>query len=636
MLRCFQKNKFSSSVKLLFFTSAIIFHFTLVAYYFYPALALSKHPIEIDDAYAYIHKAEKLGKCISPSSCAAYSSLLTQSKNSQSDQWMRDRFDGRLFCNYTPVHSLLLKSFNSIAGDWNVSYSLLVVFGIALISLAASGLAWIWGGPLAAGIFLFSFASLKYPGAGWQYIVPTNISLAFAILAWIFSLKDRLGLLPILFFTAASLGIHPIGLVYCLPTLLVLFFRKDRVQFLKSAGSIVAVVLLVKGIGKFLEPADISCSFGAHFGWDKLNWVIAWDIFGRWIKSQGGGYASALGLVLIGIYFLPNAKRIYAILIAFSLCFLYLVSPFHILPGYAAELSQRLLLPLGLVLLGIQSHAIAYMLEKWLKMALQFKRKNFLKVFLLGIFFLALLLDRGRMMKVGLLGNFEEWNSLHYWRELISANRTVYWSPDQTRILLENSKAGEEIVYNHEVGLYHHLAYGANDRSALFLPYFRKDQKPKNLARTHSLFVLSNPVAGKDLSISPLKIIATEAKNTEWQVLAENRSFYPSFLEIQIGSKQPLKIEIDGRSKEWILIPGVDQRKELLTISKTKEHVFVLGIKTSPHQASFWPWGQKILLDHDSRPHELDLKKSFCEIDCNHEFELLSDEGSGLILRAKN
>ncbi|MGE3261144.1 MAG: hypothetical protein AB7K68_05150 [Bacteriovoracia bacterium] len=616
----------------LFFGIAVLFHLTVYGFYLFPAVFMTNSLTEPDDAYAYIHKANAAIHCVPLTKCLSYASVLEQARRSPVIPALQDRYIGRILCNYSVLHSLALNGFRFALGSWEIAYACLVIFGGLFLALAFTLLVGDIFGLGAAGIFLLFFTTLKYPGAGWQYIVPTNLCVALAVMSWWFCRREgKYAVIAASLCAGFSVLMHPLGfaLAGISAALLLVKNRKKLRRGLGSAAVLVGIAILAKLVAGLFKAPGVGCSFGAHLGLDLLNVDVSIRSVLQWFLQQRGGFASVFILLGLGFISLTRSKReFYSVILALLLCLMGL-GLFYVLPGYPGELVIRLLLPLGLLLSGCWAAGAFSLIRFCYRKG---KARSFSALAVVAYIALAgLLVDRLIVAKRGLLGPVENWESLLFWQRAITRLPDFYMEDGQAEALRQLVPPGETIVYAEEESLYHALANGLVDRKAVFLPLLGADD-PFRMPGRQEIYSFASPV--QPFLLEKGLVALTPGKNSSpiTAFLLQNRSFSPVEILIESGSYQET-LSLNPRSKRWYELKFPARNESITLAVKIGRFVVLEGVRAGQKEGLHWPWDSGWTFSQSGQNSSTDSALAACAKGCGWPKTILADGGYTVLAR---
>ena len=226
--------------------------------------------------------------------------------------------------------------------------------------------------PAAAGIALALLAFKIYPDTGLHHLVPSNLTMAGAVVVWA-RIISRQGWAPWTLVLSSILlpAMHPVGVLYTVVSIvlaLVLAKPPDRKKVRLVVGFMVLVISSIflisswiKGISlvhfTLIPPVPNPLSYMLR---GALQNVLA-IIIGI-IRSAGGLFGAApvfLTAVVLGLMTLPLEKRrvnlaILVIYVLFLFGMLFYVS------SHPGDVVLRLWIPLVVILFGLVGQAFCY------------------------------------------------------------------------------------------------------------------------------------------------------------------------------------------------------------------------------------------------------------------------------------
>jgi hypothetical protein len=326
------------------FWGGILFYlFAHIGMIHLPTIFKRSVPVEPDDTYAYILKAEQMRSCFWMD-CPAVKDLRQQLSippTNEQSAWDRNRHYHRTVRIYHPFHSVILLAFHTMGLSWENAYNVTAMCGAVFIACALGY--WLYGifgyGP--SGIALFLSAFTYFSGQGLHFVVPSNLSLGVAILTWgiiIQARKQYQWLLPLCIL--AMITMHSIGQVYAVVTLLV-YILFNYSSFSKHtwiiSGTCVVILVLFWGFPLLLSQ-DLFSRYPIAQKTKGLNDYrenvdIAINLARKLVNTYRGNFLIFGTALLIGFFSTFAGQRRKVLFMGGVLGFLLLGSLFYVYPG---------------------------------------------------------------------------------------------------------------------------------------------------------------------------------------------------------------------------------------------------------------------------------------------------------------
>lgn len=333
-------------------------------------------PVNADDSYAYLIKAVQMVTCFRQD-CPALEDVrselnLGSSVKSAAGQSssrlanMRWRMRMTTFVMYHPLHSALVALVRYSGFSWESAFNAVRLAGSLFICAAvAYWLLTLWG-PGAAGIALGLL--MFFPNQGLHFVVPSNLALAIAILVWTrITASGGAAERTLVFGSLAMVAMHPVGRLYSMVSVLLFLLlgagrpwtRRRLIGAILSSSLIglsFVLPLLIQRPDLHVPPAPPLPGWPSswlgmlrHGVWNNIE---AAEVTTKNWLSLYGGLTSAAILTVLGFFALPEAQRSKVVKTCAVLTGLVLASLAYVLPNYAAELFERVWIPLAIVLTG--------------------------------------------------------------------------------------------------------------------------------------------------------------------------------------------------------------------------------------------------------------------------------------------
>jgi hypothetical protein len=629
---------------------------------------------EVDDTLTYVLKSQQMRECFQQN-CPALKDLRDQLFGKAGEPPISaEAFEhrvltaARVFPVYHPLFSGLLIGISKLGlhGNLMEAYRFLwylapLIFGLAF----AYWLATIFN-PAVAGVALILLAFKVFPDTGLHHLVPSNFTMALAVVLWARIISCR-GWAPWSLFLGSLVLVtmHLIGVIYAgMAVLLALGLagKEDRKRLLVAVGSLAACIVVVLLVAKFIKRPDFVLPpllpSGAHPLWRILQGtaqnalrVIVDNV--RLSAGLWGSPAIFCGAVVLGLGTLtPFSRRVVGLtLLIYGLVlggFMFYAS------SHPADILFRLWIPLVVLLFGLVGQAIcsAINLSKtWWRERRQASPDN------------GGSLDLGRFWPLILLAVLigYSWQMISRGAEQVQvmanylrAKEPLALYPSQPKDLLAQAHAGDLVLYTSFMVMDYYLINGALRLGAVYFnPVLKGTQTMSQwLSHPHLRFAATfNPLVyhpsyeGKgeadwwpsmpDFRYSPLsrphghEPLAVEGKlpadRYRWLDIKATANDVPKTLRLDIHNPQGARvIEITPLDQEgkpldryrqelnipahysgWLTVDLAKMPPEapLRLIFPYNSDKLTIGGLTFGEDRLHWPWAQKALLSFQPR-HE--------------------------------
>jgi hypothetical protein len=457
---------------------------TLQSVLVFPALWDRSLPPEADDSLAFLVRTAKLAECF-PRDCPALEDLRQQFSEPAADPEIKRQIGlaSFPFPFYHPLFSVLLLAVARLTGGLISAYKVVwslspVFFGLGLACFLVS----LWGRS-AAGLALGFLAFKVLPDNGLHYLTPSNLALGLALLIWARLIRCKgeapwtLGL-----GTLALVAMHPLGVVYavisfCLVGLVAIDRVSGRMRglmgtlLLAMVGAVLLVPLL-KGVSAFNLLEEVGR--GLRGGPLGPIAVVATNIGGittEFLRLRSGlfifpplfFFGAALG------YLTAPAARQTIVRRFMAVYFIVLMGSLlhHNMVSAPADLFFRLWIPWLAVIYGGIGYGLAYLLDQSLLFWVTFKGDSQLREgreLVKAWPLLALAIMVGFLAETISVGG----GQIYATREFMRQRQALSFAASQPRLLLEQSKPGDVVVYTGYIPMAYYFLQGAMHRGARY------------------------------------------------------------------------------------------------------------------------------------------------------------------------
>jgi hypothetical protein len=442
---------------------------------------------EVDDTLTYVLKSQQMVECFRQN-CPALNDLRDQLFSKGGDPGpgteaykQRVLATSRVFPVYHPLFSALLIGISKLGMHGNLMeafrflWTLVpLIFGLAF----AYWLATIFN-PAVAGVALILLAFKVFPDTGLHHLVPSNLTMALAVVLWARIISCR-GWAPWSLFlgSVVLVTMHLVGVIYAAMAVVLALALADvenRKRLLLAAGAVAACIMLLFLVEPFVRgPAFVNplvFLLGNHPWWQVLRGtaqnalqVIVDNV--RLSEALWGSPAIFCSAVVFGWETLGPTSRgvVSRILLIYGLVlggFMFYVS------SHPADILFRLWIPLVVLLFGLVAQAIcsAINLSKaWWRERKQgspgqgpFDLKRFWPVILVAV----LLGYSGQMIARGA-------EQVQVMATYLREKEPLALYPSQPKDLLAHAHPGDRVLYTSFIAMDYYLINGALRLGAVY------------------------------------------------------------------------------------------------------------------------------------------------------------------------
>jgi len=611
-------------------------------------------PVEADDAYTYIQKAEQMRTCFLQD-CEALATLqaqITERSSLEQTSIQQDRQYHRLFVVYHPLHSALLVALTALGLSYEIAYVVLAIAGKAILCLGI--IYWLHSlfGPRTTAIALILLAPVVYVGTGIHTIVPSTMALALA--AWLWGLVAKRGpsaKTVMVILSISMMLLHQVGKLYAgvaLGLYVLLYFsslRDKREQFFVVAmGFIIGAALLLP----FFITTPVMNFDPTQFypyEWDLLSAILPavqnpLQIISIWFRAFTFPIIS-ITLLSIGVLASVKRKQRPALLMAILLLLLLGFSLIYVVPWFGALLFERAWVPLAMLLTGFVAQAInaslaavPTILDRLLQRDLKgmVSRTN------------ALALVTGLLVILASV-TYPAFYGRHYRLTLDNQidRQDFSLTPEQPEMLFtELIQPGEAVLYTHELPLYYYLGRGGLAYGAVFLPVVKGTEREAYWLEQQDLAYMAalSPVPEAD----GISLVETASIYSP-----DGQSLVGDSVQIHLANT-PAEAHLlvtfvvdDAEVKSTVIIPAgftgwyelSGQYNANKIMLATDALLRVTGLRMHTSEQTRWPWQHKVALEAllGDSVTVYDFRSASLLPDMNFDVEVLNDDGSLVLAR---
>ncbi|MCX7049703.1 MAG: hypothetical protein NTX50_29990 [Candidatus Sumerlaeota bacterium] len=642
-------------------------------YLVFAPIARRAEPVEVDDAYSYIHKAEQMRSDFlqrAPALEDLRRQIYAPPFNAR-QFYECNRLERRLLHLYHPLHSLLLLALHGTGLTWVRAFELLQLFGVLFIVLgAAAWLLTLWG-PGPVGCALLAMALMRFKDQGFHIIVPSNLCLGAAFWVWAaIACGGRIA------DWAAPLGallmpwIHPAGKIYAVLTMAAYALerrlpdRRRRVIFaimlaLIMAAAIVPYLITTPAFRaltadalpgdsrmRTLSAAARALGFSALYAFGGYNWLLL---------------LASLLLAVIGVAAVPRAARRQLIQTGIGAILLALAGIAFALPLYPNALAERFIVPLALLVYGAIGHAY-WAIGSACVGAMRSRKKQSNEDEDQGLLPSSRAVAYLCLVILVILAAYHAQATWRYWaKERIQImDRLVHsqpyrLAPDQAAALLRQSREGDRVLYLDEAPLYFYLTYGAAGRGAIYYPtiqgtpseptWLHGKDAPRFAVFIHPRHRIPDSTEGGFLWAPKacVEIVCKAPKPlSQWMIRLQSQRCP---LEIRMRAHEAasdsittwtLRFDKPMNEPTWVsLAPPVHNVHLVhgihLELQTPDPSIQISGVRTSPDSPWDWPWHEGVSVRW-TMDHRVFFKALFdpedLYPDTRLKFRVLDDRGA--------
>ncbi len=613
-------------------------------------------PVEADDAYTYIQKAEQMRTCFLQD-CEALVTLEEQILTPSTQEQIsiqQDRQFHRLFVIYHPLHSILLISLSALGMSYEVAYAVLALAGKAILCLGI----FYWLNslfePRTTAIALILLTPIVYVGTGIHTIVPSTMALALAV--WLWGLVTKRGPEAKTAFIILSISMmlfHQVGKLYAgvaLGLYALLYYSglqaKREQFFVLAAGSLIGISLLLPYLVSTPVMNFDPTQFYPH-EWDLLSAILPaiqnpLQIISIWF---GAFTYPLIGILLlaIGLFISAERKQRPALFMATLLLLLLGASFVYVVPWFGALLFERAWVPLAILLTGFVAQAISASLALGPAVFERLSQRDFKSMLNKPI---VLAVTTGLLAMLASV-TYPVFYGRHYKLTLENQIERQDFSlaPEQPdRLFTELIQPGELVLYTQELPLHYYLGRGGLAYGAVFLPIVNNTPQETHWLEQHAedlaYMVAVSPVASVDgIPLAEAAVIYSP----DGQNLTGD-SFQIHLTNTAAEAHVLLSLWLDDAEvTSTVVIPagftgwyGLSSHVNANKISLTTDMPLnVTGLRMNTSEQTRWPWQEGVVLETQlgDTLTVYDFRSASLLPGLNFEVEVLNDEGSLILAR---
>jgi hypothetical protein len=467
-------------------------------------------------------------------------------------------------------------------------------------------------------------------------------------------------------------SIHNIGQIYGVISLVFYLFLSKlplKKNTLWSAGASFIILAVFFFIIPMVRKPDMSLF---NPGWfyigtvDKIETlretieILVNDL--SWWGVSIYSKMSTLGLIVVGFVGVHEKKRLRVLTLSLLLLSLTVASVFYIIPWFPALLTNRVWIPLKIILLGAVGTAIWASLKAIVQhfsnifsskgetekvdfnTLLSFINSGAVLIFLIVVLFLGTTyqqnnwlngsLYRNRLEKVKLLSN------------------TFWFDPTQPEILLSQIEENDYILYMQEMTLYYFLSHGTLESHLVYYSAVFNTPQQKNwiddndnlhyLIAMNPLTEFSLPISGA-IPLSACNQIIIESESG--LLLSDIELFFTNAIgnakSINInytleGMPNKTKITIPANTTNWFSIPDSEDifvNSIAISCGNNPQKLTLEGLRIHGNNQLNWPWDQGVFIKirKTTNPNEelkiISFSTDALDKELNLNLKVLADDG---------
>ncbi len=626
-------------------------------------------PVEPDDALTYLLRTAQMVEC-PRQDCVALEDLRVQLSAVMDDPQLAAPVQEaywHVFLNHVPGYSLTAAVLRTLGLSFFQTYNLLTILGGIVIAVGAAIWARALVGAWAGGIAVVLFALTYFVGHGLIWIVPSNMTLGMAMLAFglLVERREQRGMIPffLLVLMAAMLSWHSIGRFYAIALLLSYaalvrrpYVRVDWIFLTVGVGLVGASEALPYVIERPLLRMPI---VPLPFEGTALDAVLANVREMPRIVARSAiatlGYGGLVAVVVIAALTLPRWRRWPFLLFLAGFGGLCATSLLHLSPRIPAEIFARFWVPVALllscafawVLLSLARVSVPWM-EACLAAGAAGPEKRCDSILREGLALLLLLgMLCGAMLHV-IVGAY----AIVRAERMVSARNDFAYFPDSVTMLRESDGSCGRIFYSRKEVMFAHFLDGTMGCRVYWNPSGKRDLAGSGFAdvRRVAFFNPVRPQSGVGRSRSPVRVSSSTSNapptgspylmlrgrgEVEWKLVdAEERTVAVDRIAIEEGP---------ATWRQWDASAWQPQLRLILTTREGRVEMGgfrIAGTAAVPADRNSvrWPWGEGVRMKYFPRVPHQDVPAADIAFDAalwanvsGRSLRVLDDRGFGVI-----
>ncbi|MGQ9687996.1 MAG: hypothetical protein ACUVXF_04290 [Desulfobaccales bacterium] len=439
---------------------------------------------EVDDCLTYVLKSQQMRECFDQS-CPALKDLRAQLLAKRGEVVSPNVAQHRLFAGsrvfpvYHPLFSVLLLGLSKTSLTLMEAYRFLWTLAPLIFGLSFAYWLTVLFGPGAAGVALMLLAFKVFPDTGLHHLVPSNLTMAIAVVMWARIIAGR-GWAPwsLVFGSVVLVTMHLVGVIYAaLGVVLALSLAdpKNRRRLIWAGGAVSTLITILLLVARFVKKPAFVFPFllppGDNPWWrlvvgigQNVKQVIVENVkLAEWLW---GSPALFLGALVLGLATLrtPDRQVVLKILLIYSI-FLGLLL-FYV-SNHPADVFLRVWIPLVVLLFGVVAQAICFTINlalEWWRQPRPASREEGrlnLATFWPVVAAAVLLGYAGEMI-------FRGAEQVAVVTRHLRDKEPLALYPSQPEMLLARARPGDRVLYTSLIVMDYYLIYGALRLGAIY------------------------------------------------------------------------------------------------------------------------------------------------------------------------
>ena len=446
---------------------------------------------EVDDTLTYVLKSRQMQECFDQN-CPALNDLRQQLYPKSGDPSDPELFkqrvlaSSRIFPVYHPLFSALLIGLSKFGLSLMEAYRLLWTLAPLIFGLAFAYWLMTLFGPGVAGVALMLLAFKVFPDTGLHHLVPSNLTMALAVVLWA-RIISRRGWAPwsLVFGSLVLITMHLIGAVYAAMAVvlaLMLANREHRKRLLVAVGVVGGCLFIALLVARFVKKPDFilpsllpagNNPFGQLLlgAGQNILQIIVENV--KLMEGLWGQPALFCGALVLGLWTLRPSSRqvVLRILLLYGVVlglFLFQVS------NHPGDVFLRLWIPLVVLLFGLVAQAICFTMDLaqtwWRERRAAPSREGSLDFRRFWpVIVVAVLLGYAAQM------SFRGGEQIQIMAQFLREKEPLALYPSQPEALLAHAKQGDRVLYTSFILMDYYLIHGALRLGAVYyLPIFKE------------------------------------------------------------------------------------------------------------------------------------------------------------------
>jgi hypothetical protein len=444
-------------------------------------------PPELDDSLTYILKTKQMQESlfqVAPALEDLRRQLYAPSDNPEVAR-QRTLAGSRIFPLYHPLFSIILISLNKLGLELITAFKLVWSLGPLIFGLAFAYFLTRLFGAGAAGLALALLAFKVFPDTGLHYVVPSNLTMALALIIW-GRLVSCQGKAPwtLALGSLALVTMHPIGAIYAVMSVALAFLLAEGKVRLTTylpmlfVVLLVALFLIIPAVTRLPSIPNLLVMPGGNFSplaMCRGAVISGLEVILVIVRFGGGLFGSppifCAAVVLGWVTLSSNVRR--PVLTILSLNLLFLFGALFYLSTHPADLFLRLWIPLVVILFGLVGQSLAFAAQSswkcWQNLKPETGQTNQGGWQLLWPLVLIAFLT-GYAIEMSVKGG----EIIATTAEYMQTSQPLEFSAKQPQLLLTRAQPQDKVFYNSIIIMPYYFIHGASRLGAVYYhPAFR-------------------------------------------------------------------------------------------------------------------------------------------------------------------